>query len=162
MHPMLISCFVAPDDEQAAQVIDWPSGPVEPAGDAEGQDAFPVVDTKIEPVVTLTKLAEILSGTPYDELAADKRISTLLAQKDEYEVLVLTVSDSVKAALAEVGCPCVIVTHDPIDVAALADDVAVLESGRIVEHGPVAEVIAYPESSFGKLLFDRDQPEQSP
>ena len=48
----------------------------------------------------LTKLAEILSGTPYDELAADKRISTLLAQKDEYEVLVLTVSDSVKAALA--------------------------------------------------------------
>ena len=88
MHPMLISCFVAPDDEQAAQVIDWPSGPVEPAGDAEGQDAFPVVDTKIEPVVTLTKLAEILSGTPYDELAADKRISTLLAQKDEYEDLV--------------------------------------------------------------------------
>lgn len=63
MHPMLISCFVAPDDEQAAQVIDWPSGPVEPAGDAEGQDAFPVVDTKIEPVVTLTKLAEILSGS---------------------------------------------------------------------------------------------------
>ncbi len=100
MHPMLTSYFVAPDDEQAAQVIDWPSGPVEPAGDAEGQDAFPVVDTKIEPVVTLTKLAEILSGTPYDELAADKRISTLLAQKDEYEVLVLTVSDSVKAALA--------------------------------------------------------------
>ncbi|WP_338573003.1 ATP-binding cassette domain-containing protein [Arachnia propionica] len=69
---------------------------------------------------------------------------------------------AVKAALTEVGCPCVIVTHDPTDVAALADDVAVLESGRIVEHGPVAEVMARPESSFGKLLFDRDRPEQSP
>ena len=60
---------------------------------------------------------------------------------------------AVKAALAEVGCPCIIVTHDPADVAALADDVAVLENGRIVEHGPVAEVMARPESSFGKLLF---------
>lgn len=59
-----------------------------------------MVDAKIEPVVTLTKLAEILSGTPYDELAADKRAATLLAQKDEYEVLVLTISDPVTAALA--------------------------------------------------------------
>ena len=33
---------------------------------------------------------------------------------------------AVKAALAEVGCPSIIVTHDPADVAALADDVAVL------------------------------------
>lgn len=63
---------------------------------------------------------------------------------------------AVKAALAEVGCPCVIVTHDPTDVAALADDVAVLESGRIVEHGPATEVMARPESSFGKRLFVRN------
>ena len=63
---------------------------------------------------------------------------------------------AVKAALAEVGCPSIIVTHDPADVAALADDVAVLENGRIVEHGPVAEVMASPGSSFGKLLFVRD------
>ena len=97
---MLISYFVAPDDERAAQVIDWPSGPVAPEDGAGEQDALPVVDAKIEPVVTLTKLAEILSGTPYDELAADKRAATLLAQKDEYEVLVLTISDPVTAALA--------------------------------------------------------------
>ena len=63
---------------------------------------------------------------------------------------------AVKAALAEVGCPCIVVTHDPADVAALADDVAVLENGRIVEHGPVAEVMASPGSSFGKLLFNRN------
>ena len=60
---------------------------------------------------------------------------------------------AVRAALAEVGCPSIIVTHDPADVAALADDVAVLENGRIVEHGPAAEVMAAPESSFGKRLF---------
>mgnify|MGYP001670143153 FL=1 len=69
---------------------------------------------------------------------------------------------AVKAALAEVGCPSIIVTHDPADVAALADDIAVLDNGRIVEHGPATEVMACPESSFGKLLFDRDRPEQSP
>ena len=63
---------------------------------------------------------------------------------------------AVKAALAEVGCPSIVVTHDPADVAALADDVAVLENGRIMEHGPVAEVMASPGSSFGKLLFNRN------
>ena len=63
---------------------------------------------------------------------------------------------AVKAALAEVGCPSIIVTHDPADVAALADDVAVLENGRIVEHGLAAEIMASPGSSFGKLLFVRD------
>lgn len=40
----------------------------------------------------------------------------------------------------------VLVTHDPVDVYALADRVAVLDAGRIVQTGTIAEVTAHPRS----------------
>lgn len=43
----------------------------------------------------------------------------------------------------------VIVTHDVLDALLLADRVLVLESGRIAESGPTAEVLARPRSRFG-------------
>lgn len=42
--------------------------------------------------------------------------------------------------------PVVLVSHDIEDVATLADRIAVLEGGRIVQQGPTAEVIAHPAS----------------
>jgi molybdate transport system ATP-binding protein len=42
----------------------------------------------------------------------------------------------------------VLVTHDPVDVHALADRVAVVESGRIVQAGTLAEVTAHPRSRY--------------
>lgn len=60
---------------------------------------------------------------------------------------------SVRAVLRDVvvrgGCAAIVVTHDLLDVLALADRVLVLESGRIVEAGTVAEVLAAPRSHFG-------------
>ena len=41
-----------------------------------------------------------------------------------------------------------LVTHDPMDVYALADRVAVLEDGRIVQQGSIAEVTAHPRSRY--------------
>ena len=64
---------------------------------------------------------------------------------------------AVKEALAEAGCPSIVVTHDPQDVKALADDIAVLENGRITESGPAAEIMSAPASNFGKLLFSNGQ-----
>ena len=40
----------------------------------------------------------------------------------------------------------VLVTHDPVDVYALADRVAVLDAGRIVQTGTITEVTAHPKS----------------
>ena len=53
---------------------------------------------------------------------------------------------------AEEGLTVLLVTHDVLDVAALADDVAVLQDGRVVESGPVARVLAAPVSDFAARL----------
>ena len=41
-----------------------------------------------------------------------------------------------------------VVTHDPVEAAALADRLIVLEDGRITQHGPLAEVTARPRSPW--------------
>ncbi|GAB3622611.1 ATP-binding cassette domain-containing protein [Mariniluteicoccus endophyticus] len=47
------------------------------------------------------------------------------------------------------GRTTVLITHDLLDALAIADTVAVMEAGRIVEQGPAAEVLARPTSAFG-------------
>ena len=42
----------------------------------------------------------------------------------------------------------VLVTHDPVDAYALADRVAILDQGRIVQSGTIAEVTAHPRSRY--------------
>ncbi len=42
----------------------------------------------------------------------------------------------------------VLVTHDPVDAYALADRVAIVEAGRIVQVGTLAEVTAHPRSRY--------------
>jgi molybdate transport system ATP-binding protein len=42
----------------------------------------------------------------------------------------------------------VLVTHDPVDAYALADRVAIIEAGRIVQTGTLAEVTAQPRSRY--------------
>jgi molybdate transport system ATP-binding protein len=46
----------------------------------------------------------------------------------------------------------ILITHDLLDVFTLADRVLVLESGRIAEMGPVAEVLTAPRSHFGARI----------
>jgi molybdate transport system ATP-binding protein len=48
------------------------------------------------------------------------------------------------------GSPAVrlVVTHDPVDAMALADRLVVLESGRVTQEGPIAEVTTRPRSSW--------------
>ena len=42
----------------------------------------------------------------------------------------------------------VVVTHDPVEAAALADRLVVLENGRITQQGPLADVTAQPRSPW--------------
>ncbi|MGO2772043.1 MAG: sulfate/molybdate ABC transporter ATP-binding protein [Brachybacterium tyrofermentans] len=46
----------------------------------------------------------------------------------------------------------ILVTHDVLDVVTLADRVAVLEGGRLIESGPTADVLARPQEQFTARL----------
>jgi len=58
--------------------------------------------------------------------------------------------------LAELVLPVLLVTHDLIDLWRLADRVLVLEQGRIVEQGAVADVLRRPRSGFLASLGGRN------
>lgn len=54
--------------------------------------------------------------------------------------------------VAHSGCAVILITHDLRDVFALADRVLVLESGRVSEIGPVADVLTAPRSPFAARI----------
>ncbi len=60
----------------------------------------------------------------------------------------------VKRLREDAGPAILLVAHDLAQVASVADDVAVLDAGRLVEHGPVAEVLARPTSDTARRLVD--------
>ncbi|BCI53429.1 molybdenum import ATP-binding protein ModC [Mycolicibacterium litorale] len=54
-----------------------------------------------------------------------------------------------RQVLTRDGRSAVLVTHDLVDVATLADHVVVMDGGRVAESGPAATVLAAPRSPFG-------------
>ncbi|MFV0494684.1 sulfate/molybdate ABC transporter ATP-binding protein [Mycobacterium sp.] len=94
-----------------------------------------------------------------------QRVAIARALAAESEILLLDeplagldvdAAASIRVVLREVaarnGCAVLLVTHDLLDVFALADRVLVLESGVISEIGPTAEVLAAPRSRFGARI----------
>jgi ABC-type sulfate/molybdate transport systems ATPase subunit len=59
-----------------------------------------------------------------------------------------TVRVELRATLRELGLPAIVVTHDFVDAAALADRVGVLVDGCLVQMGRADELIASPASPF--------------
>ncbi|MFI8567209.1 sulfate/molybdate ABC transporter ATP-binding protein [Rhodococcus sp. NPDC078407] len=57
-----------------------------------------------------------------------------------------------RSVLREGRRTALIVTHDLLDVVALADSVAIVDGGRVVERGSVADVLAAPRSEFGARI----------
>jgi ABC-type sulfate/molybdate transport systems ATPase subunit len=63
-----------------------------------------------------------------------------------------------RARLAELALPAIVVTHDRADVAALDAEVLVLEGGRAVQHGTLAALEAAPASEYVARFCGRNQP----
>lgn len=59
-----------------------------------------------------------------------------------------TVRSELRSTLRDLGLPTIVVTHDFVDAAALADRVGVLVDGSLVQIGTAEELIAAPASPF--------------
>jgi molybdate transport system ATP-binding protein len=86
-------------------------------------------------------LARALAGQPA-LLLLDEPLSALDAGTR------LDVQAELKRHLAEFTGPCVLVTHDPLEALVLADQLIVLEAGRIVQRGTPAQVARQPATNY--------------
>lgn len=59
-----------------------------------------------------------------------------------------SVRRDLRVLLREFAGMTVLVTHDPLDALALADEVVVLEQGRVVQAGPISELTTTPRSRY--------------
>ncbi len=60
----------------------------------------------------------------------------------------------IKNLQREIGCAVLLITHDFGVVAQMADDVAVMQRGMIVERGPVRTVLKQPQHPYTRALLD--------
>jgi peptide/nickel transport system ATP-binding protein len=120
-------------------------------------------------------LSEVALGTPYADRMPDQlsggerqRVAVARALIVDPELLICdeitsALDVSVQALLVEQlrklqrerGLSLLFITHNLAVVRSLAQDVVVLEGGRVVEHGPVEAVLSRPSHSYTqKLLAD--------
>ncbi|MET8063391.1 hypothetical protein ACFYON_16365 [Micromonospora sp. NPDC005686] len=93
---LLCDYFSAASDDAAAAVIDVLGGPR-----AASDTGSEVVELKgIEPFVVLGKLEELLTGLDYDSVTENLRWGHAVAVRHDGELLVVSLTDEVQAALA--------------------------------------------------------------
>lgn len=91
-------------------------------------------------------LARALIGSP-ELLLLDEPLAALDARTK------LEVRADLRRHLSEYAGPTIVVSHDPIDAMALADEVAVIERGSVVQSGPPAEVARRPRTDYVARLI---------
>lgn len=64
-----------------------------------------------------------------------------------------------KNLVKETSVSALLVSHDKSDVITCAERVVVMENGKIIEQGRVAEVQRQPQSAYAKEFFKREEPE---
>ncbi|MDN4482402.1 sulfate/molybdate ABC transporter ATP-binding protein [Demequina lignilytica] len=87
-------------------------------------------------------------------LAAEPRVLLL---DEPFAGLDVPAASGIRALLAELlrGRTTVIATHEVLDAYAFADDVAVMDAGRVVEHGTADEVLTRPRTPFAARMAAR-------
>ncbi|SDD63483.1 sulfate/molybdate ABC transporter ATP-binding protein [Rhodococcus tukisamuensis] len=90
-------------------------------------------------------------------LAAEPRLLLLDEPMSALDVTAApVVRRLLRTVLREQSRTAVIVTHDLLDALALADRVAIVDAGRIVESGTVRSVLTSPRSAFGARIAGVD------
>ena len=96
-----------------------------------------------------------LSGGQAARVALARALATgprLLVLDEPMAALDVTARQEMRRLVArrctEEGLTLLLVTHDVLDLTALAEDVVVLDRGRVVEQGPTARILSAPRSDF--------------
>lgn len=96
-----------------------------------------------------------LSGGQAARVALARALATgprLLVLDEPMAALDVTARQEMRRLMArrcaEEGLTLLLVTHDVLDLTALAEDVVVLDRGRVVEQGPTARILSAPRSDF--------------
>jgi peptide/nickel transport system ATP-binding protein len=92
-------------------------------------------------------IARALALDP-DVLVADEAVSALDVS---VQAQVLELLDEIQSRL---GIALLFITHDLRVAAQICDDVAVMQHGRIVEHGPAAQVLTHPQQAYTRALLE--------
>ncbi|PRC48966.1 molybdenum ABC transporter ATP-binding protein, partial [Mycobacterium sp. ITM-2017-0098] len=84
-------------------------------------------------------------------LAAEPRVLLL---DEPMAALDVTVAPALRRLLRDIlrDRTAIIVTHDLLDALAVADTVAVVDGGRVVEYGPARAVLTAPRSDFAARI----------
>lgn len=134
-----------------------------------GLRAFPAADREAIAMralnrVGLAKLAQDfpqrLSGGEQQRVALARAIAprpSVLLMDEPFSNLDRRMRDSVReetmALLREMGTTAIIVTHDPEEAMGVADRIALMNEGRIVQAGTAQELYAQPQSLFAARFF---------
>lgn len=127
-------------------------------------------EERLSRVLELVALDDSLLGRYPDQLSGGERQRVAIARALAAEPTVLVCDEvtswldvSVQAAIvellnklqAEIGLSMLFVTHNLALIRSIAQELAVMSDGRIVEYGPVDEVLAHPQADYTlKLLSD--------
>ncbi len=100
---------------------------------------------------------DALSGGQAQRVALARALAAepqVLVLDEPLSALDVSARAEVRGLLRELlaGRTCLLITHDPADVVALADEAAVLESGRITDHRAAADVLLSPTTPFAARL----------
>jgi peptide/nickel transport system ATP-binding protein len=99
-------------------------------------------------------IARALAAEP--ELIICDEVTSALDQLVAEEILKL-----LQRLQNELGLAYMFITHDLATVKAIADEIVVMLQGRVVEHGPKAEVLSPPHHEYTELLLS-SVPEMDP
>lgn len=96
-----------------------------------------------------------VSGGQAQRIALARALATeprLVLLDEPMAALDVSVAPTVRGLLRDrlrgEGRTTLLVTHDVIDALALADTLVVVDGGRVVDHGPVADLLAQPRTPF--------------
>ncbi|GAA2395463.1 ABC transporter ATP-binding protein [Dactylosporangium salmoneum] len=131
-----------------------------------GALAAPEIAARVEGALARVGLDPDLAGRRPGEISGGQRQRVLLARALAVGPRLLLCDEPVSAldasnrnhvlrllaGLRDTGVTVVVISHDLSSLAGIADRVAVLYGGRLVEHGPIGDVLTAPRHPYTALL----------